>query len=58
MKVERIDGWSKYTIGSFSTYNEAVQIKNGIIAETPERSAFIVAYKNSKRVPIGDVLLR
>ena len=56
VQVELIDGWNKYTVGSFSTYEEAAKHKNRIIAETPEHSSFIVAYRDGKRVPVADVL--
>jgi hypothetical protein len=57
VKVEKIQGWSKYTVGSVSTYNQAVQLKDRIISETPQSSAFIVAYKDGKRVFLDEVSL-
>jgi len=56
VEVELLDGWNKYTVGSFSSYEEAAKHKNRIIAETPEHSSFIVAYRDGKRVPVADVL--
>ena len=44
------NGWYKYTVGSFKTYTEAVAFKNAFIKRTKLYSAFIVAYKNGKRV--------
>jgi hypothetical protein len=56
-KVERIKGWTKYTVGSVSTYNQAVQLKERIISETPQSSAFVVAYKDGNRVSLDEVNL-
>lgn len=56
VQVELLDGWNKYTVGSFSSYEEAAKHKNRIIAETPEHSSFIVAYRDGRRVPVADVL--
>jgi len=44
------NGWYKYTVGSFDSYVEAVNFKNTFIKRTKLYSAFIVAYKNGKRV--------
>jgi hypothetical protein len=56
VKVEDIDGWSKYTVGYFMSYEDANAMKNRIVTETPVESAFIVAYKDGRRVPVRDVL--
>lgn len=57
-KMEIIDGWHKYTVGSLLEFDEAVQLKNRIIAETPRSDAFIVAYRDGKRIPLGEALAR
>ncbi len=44
------NGWYKYTVGSFKSYIEAVGFKKSFINRTKLYSAFIVAYKNGKRV--------
>ncbi len=44
------NGWYKYTVGSFKSYIEAVGFKDTFIKRTKLYSAFIVAYKNGKRV--------
>ncbi|MFC2080121.1 SPOR domain-containing protein [Bacteroidota bacterium] len=56
VKIEDIDGWHKYTVGSRYTFEEAVQLKNRVRAETPEIESFIVAFKDSRRVPLADVI--
>ncbi len=43
-------GWYKYTVGSFKSYVEAVDFKESFMKRTKLYSAFIVAYKNGKRV--------
>jgi len=45
-----VDGWYKYTIGSFNTINEASIYHEDISARFPD--AFIVAYQGSKQVPL------
>jgi len=45
------DGWYKYTIGKFQTFDEA----NKLLNELKVSKAFVVAYKNNKRVPIKEV---
>lgn len=45
------DEWFKYSIGSFKDFNKAVRLKN--ISGVGD--AFIVAYKNGKKVNVKDV---
>jgi hypothetical protein len=45
------DGWYKYLIGHYKNLNEAVDLLNRIKVE----KAFVVAYKNGKRVNIKSV---
>lgn len=57
IREEYIDGWYKYTVGSFRTYEEAVKYRDRFIAVTRILSAFIVAYKDGQRlVRITDAL--
>jgi len=56
VKVEKIEGLHKYTVGPASNYAEAVQMKDRINSQSPVTDAFIVAYRNGKRVPVEDVL--
>ncbi|MCD6332453.1 MAG: SPOR domain-containing protein, partial [Bacteroidales bacterium] len=51
LSEEYTNGWYKYTVGSFRSYNEAVRFRNSFINKTKLWSAFIVAYKNGKRLP-------
>lgn len=54
MKMQQIheDGWFKYLIGHYKTYDEAAKLLNEIKVD----KAFVVAYKNGKRVPIKEVI--
>lgn len=47
---EFADGLYKYTLGSFRSYNDAVQFRDAFIRRTQIWSAFIVAYQNGIRV--------
>jgi hypothetical protein len=51
--VERHDGLYKYTIGSFNTYKEANDFRNTVLSNGI-RGAFVVAYRNGKRINIMD----
>jgi len=55
VKVEKISGWHKYTVGPLSSYDEAVTLKKKIISETPVKEAFVVAYRDGKRIPVSEV---
>jgi hypothetical protein len=46
----REEGWFKYTIGHFKTFEEAYKLLNQVNID----KAFVVAYKNEKRVPIKE----
>lgn len=50
IQEEFTDGWYKYTVGSFRTYEEASKYKDSFIARTRITSAFIVAYKDGHRL--------
>ncbi|HBB92714.1 MAG: hypothetical protein A2X22_04385 [Bacteroidetes bacterium GWF2_49_14] len=50
IQEEFIDGWYKYTVGSYRTYDEAVRFRDGFIQRTKIWSAFIVAYRDGKRL--------
>jgi len=50
---ERIDGWNKYTVGSYKTLAEAQELKASLIAKG-KTDAFIIAYNNGKRVTIAE----
>lgn len=45
------DGWYKYLLGHYKTFEEA----QALLSEVKVDKAFVVAYKNGKRVPLKDV---
>jgi hypothetical protein len=46
------EGWFKYTIGHYKTFEEAEKLLNQINVA----KAFVVAYKNGKRVPLKEAI--
>ncbi len=53
--VEQHEGYYKYTAGSFSTYNQAVSYKNQVERLSEIYGAFVVAYRDGRRVPTSSV---
>ncbi len=53
--VEKHEDWYKYTAGSFENYRKAQEFKNSAVA-MGIKGAFIVAYRNGKRIDIMDAL--
>lgn len=51
LQEEFLDGWYKYTVGSFRDHGEAVRFRKSFIERTGISSAFIVSYKDGKRLP-------
>lgn len=50
IKENYVGNWYKYTIGSFSTFEEAKKYRTEIIGEHGVRDAFIVAFYNGERL--------
>ena len=53
--VEQHEGYYKYTIGSFSTYEQAVSYKNQVDGLAEIDGSFVVAYRDGRRVPTSSV---
>lgn len=53
--VEQHEGYYKYTAGSFSTYSQAVSYKNQVDRLSEIYGAFVVAYRDGRRVPTSSV---
>ena len=55
IESEMQDGWHKYTIGSFDTYEDAKNMRDGKgnLASVP----FIAAYYNGKRISVQEALM-
>jgi hypothetical protein len=56
VSVEVDNGWKKYTIGSFHTYEEASDRLTKIRNTTKVNDAFIVSYNNGKRIDLEEAL--
>ncbi|RLD60394.1 MAG: hypothetical protein DRJ05_04720 [Bacteroidetes bacterium] len=50
IKEDFSGNWHRYSIGSFSTYNDAIGFRNTLIANNGVRDAFVVAYYNGERL--------
>ena len=51
--VERHNGLYKYTVGSFSTYSQASDFRSTVLSKGI-KGAFVVAYRNGKRINVMD----
>ena len=51
--VERHNGLYKYTVGSFNTYDQANDFRNTVLSRGI-KGAFVVAYRNGKRINVID----
>ncbi len=49
------NGWFQYTAGNFTTYQDAAKLRNKLKSHSI-RDAFIVGYKNGKRVDLNTIL--
>lgn len=56
VKFEKINGWDKYTVGPFSSYTEAEAMKKKINSGTSVKNAFVVAYRDGKRIAMNEAL--
>ncbi len=52
IKQRNYDGWFKYSVGDFSSYQEAKSFARKIKV----RGAFVVAYKNSQKIDIKEAI--
>lgn len=53
--VEQHEGYYKYTAGPFSTYEQAVSYKNQVNGRSEIYGAFVVAYRNGRRISTSSV---
>jgi len=56
VRMEEAEGWYKYTVGSFHTYEEAKKYKEELFTKTLLKDAFIIAYNNGKRISVQEAL--
>ena len=52
VKVEEHEGLYKYTAGSFTVYSQADSYKKKLLKLPGVKDAFVVAYRDGKRVPV------
>ncbi|MBN2175419.1 MAG: outer membrane beta-barrel protein [Bacteroidales bacterium] len=50
IKVDYLDNWYRYSIGSFESFKKAKEYRNAIIKEHGVQDAFIVAFYDGKRL--------
>ncbi len=55
-KIESENGLYKFTVGPFSSYNQAHNTALRIEKETNVENPFVVGYRDGKRVPLDDIL--
>lgn len=53
--IEEHEGWIKYTVGKYNSYQEAREKRNTLLS-LPFKGPFVTAYKNNKRVHIKEAL--
>lgn len=51
--VEEHNGLYKYTAGSFQTYSQAASYRKQLVNLPDVRGAFVVAYRDGKRIPVA-----
>jgi hypothetical protein len=53
--IEEHEGWIKYTVGKFNSYQQARE-KRSTLLSFPFKGPFVTAYKNNKRVHVKEAL--
>jgi len=53
--VEHLDGFYKYTVGSFTSYEEANSYRERIESLPDVEGSFVIAYRDGTRIPVASV---
>jgi len=56
VRQEQLDGWTKYTVGEFTSYSEARAFKKKLASLSVVDQPFVVAYRDGKRISVAEAV--